>query len=102
MHGSLEAAPDSADAHVRAVGEVVRSWAVPHWGMGNREFQYAKEHHPTAAGKLAVKAEHELVEIAGQVCRLHRTWCVPRSHPFAREMTWCTAGSGWPGSSLTG
>ena len=40
--------------------------------VGYGEFEHAVEDHTAAAGAPAVEAEHELIQVAGQVRRLHR------------------------------
>ena len=52
--------------------------------VGHRELEHAVEDHPAAAGAPAVEAEHELVQVAGQVRR------APPS-PGG-----CPAASAWP------
>ncbi len=44
---------------------------IPHRPMSNSQFQYPVEQHSAAPGVAAVEAEHELVQVAGQVCRVH-------------------------------
>ena len=45
---------------------------VAHGVVGDGEFEHPIEHHPAAAGAAAVEAEHELIQVAGQVRVVHR------------------------------
>jgi hypothetical protein len=40
--------------------------------VADGELEHPVEHHPTAAGAAAVEAEHELIQVGGQVCVVHR------------------------------
>ena len=74
--------------------------------VGHRELEHAVEDHPAAAGAPAVEAEHELVQVAGQVRRLHRALVGAqqpalgqRDHPMHRRQERArilAAGSGRP------
>lgn len=44
---------------------------VAHQFMSDGEFEHPVEHLPAAAGMAAVEAEHELVQVAGQVHAVH-------------------------------
>jgi hypothetical protein len=44
---------------------------VAHWLVSDGEIENPEEHHPAAAGTAAVEAEHELVQVAGQVRAVH-------------------------------
>ena len=45
---------------------------VAHRGVGHGEVEHPIEHHPAAAGTAAVEAEHELIQVPGQVRVAHR------------------------------
>jgi hypothetical protein len=44
---------------------------VAHWLVSDGELEHPEEHHPAVAGTAAVEAEHELVQVAGQVRTVH-------------------------------
>ena len=45
---------------------------VAHGFVGNGEFEHSVEDHPAASRSPAVEAEHEFIQVAGQVGGLHR------------------------------
>ena len=46
---------------------------VAHRIRNDGQFEHPIEHHPAATGTAVVEAEHELIEVAGQVRVVHRT-----------------------------
>ena len=60
---------------------------VAHRVVGDGEFEHPKEDHPPATGTPTIEAEHELVEVAGQVRVVRGALIVPRSHRFTSEAT---------------
>ncbi|KXU82380.1 hypothetical protein CI15_33090 [Paraburkholderia monticola] len=80
-----------------ALGPFLRQILVAHGVMGHGEFQNPVKQQPGATGTSAVEAEHELVEVAGQVRHVHRSlvcfeqpaFCLERdsmSHSPGRRM----------------
>jgi hypothetical protein len=45
---------------------------VAHRVVGDGEFEHPVEDHPAASGAAAVEAEHELIQVAGQVGIVYR------------------------------
>ena len=50
---------------------------VAHRGVRDGEFEDSVEHHSAATGSPAIEAEHELVQVAGQVRDIHRALMGP-------------------------
>ena len=73
--------------------------SVAHRVVRDGELEHPVEHHPAAAGAAAGEAEHELIQVAGQVRGVDRALVRPSSHRLISEAIRCTAGRSAPGSS---
>ncbi len=58
---------------------------VAHGVVGDGEFEHPIGHHPAAAGAAAVEAEHELIQVAGQVRVVHRALVRAQQPPLGQR-----------------
>ena len=58
---------------------------VAHRVVGDGKFEHPIEHHPTAARAAAVEAEHELIQVAGQVRLVHRALVGAQQPPLGQR-----------------
>jgi hypothetical protein len=56
-----------------------------YWGVGDGEFEEAVEHNPTTARTAAVEAEHELIEVAGQMRTIDRSLVCSQEPPLGQR-----------------
>ena len=59
--------------------------AVAHRVMGGRELEQPVEHQAAAGRAAAVEAEHELIQVAGQVRRVHRALVGAQQPPLGQR-----------------
>ena len=58
---------------------------VAHRVVGDGKFEHPIEHHPPAARAAAVEAEHELIQVAGQVRLVHRALVGAQQPPLGQR-----------------
>jgi hypothetical protein len=52
--------------------------------VGDSELEKPVEHHPAAAGTATVEAEHELIEVAGQMRTINRSLVCSQKPPLGQ------------------
>ncbi len=58
---------------------------VAHGGVGYGELEDPVKHHAAAAGAPAVEAEHELIQVAGQMRVIHRSLVGAQQPPLGQR-----------------